>query len=47
MLPVGQLLVGTLADVTGTPVAVAISSALSVLCVIAIARKSANEARAS
>jgi MFS family permease len=47
MLPVGQLLVGTLADATGTPVAVAIASALSILCVIAIARKSANEARAS
>ena len=39
MLPVGQLLVGTLADFTGTPVAVAIACALSILCVIAIARQ--------
>ena len=37
---VGQLLVGTLADFTGTPAAVAIACALSILCVIAIARRS-------
>jgi predicted MFS family arabinose efflux permease len=40
MLPVGQLLVGTLADFTGTPVAVAVASALSILCVFGIARQS-------
>jgi hypothetical protein len=40
MLPVGQLLVGTLADITGTPAAVAIACALSILFILGIARQS-------
>lgn len=40
MLPVGQLLVGTLADITGTPAAVALSCAAALVCIIAIARRS-------
>jgi MFS family permease len=40
MLPVGQLAVGTLADFTGTPAAVAIASVIAFALIIVIARMS-------
>lgn len=39
MLPIGQLFVGTIADVTSTQVAVLVSCTLSIICVLAIRRK--------
>jgi MFS family permease len=40
MLPVGQLLVGTLANFSGTPLAVAAACALAIVLIAAIARRS-------
>jgi MFS family permease len=40
MLPVGQLAVGTLANIAGAPVATAIACALAILAITAIARRS-------
>jgi len=43
MLPIGQLFVGAIADVTGTPMAVVISCALALVCVTVIRQKFGKE----
>jgi hypothetical protein len=45
-LPVGQLAVGTLADFTGTPAAVAIAALIAFILIIVIARISTTPASA-
>jgi hypothetical protein len=39
MLPIGQLGVGALADITGTPMAMVVSCVLALGCVALIARR--------